>query len=478
MPHPVGTPERPLKVAVVGAGPSGFYAIASLYKRAGLEVQVDLFDRLPTPYGLVRGGVAPDHQQIKSIAKKYHETAQHGGFRFFGNVKIGKDLSVAELEERYHQIVWAIGNETDKRLGIEGETLHGVHSATEFVGWYNGHPDFRDRFFALDRAKRVVVIGNGNVSMDVARILAHDPKVLGETDIAAHAHEMLERSTVEEVVVLGRRGPAEAAFSPKEVKELGELEGVDLVVDPEQVKLDPVSETWMQTPEAPRTAVKNVEFLREVAARGPGTNRRKIRLVFLASPLAFLGTDHVTAVRVAKNELRFVDGEPKAKETGETFELGCELAFKAVGYRGIPLEGVPFDEMSGTIPNAEGRVLAKAGLPDILPRHYVVGWAKRGPTGLIGTNGPDANATVDHQVEDIVGKTDVEEPTASPIEELLAERQVDVATFADWLRLDLAEIVRGKEKGKVREKFCSVEEMMDEIRRLRPSGREADGGAS
>ncbi len=220
----VGTPERPLRVAVVGSGPSGFYAIASIYKRAGLEAKVDLFDRLPTPYGLVRGGVAPDHQNIKVIAKKYHETAQHPGFRFFGHTRIGKDITVAELAERYDAIVWAVGNESDKRLGIPGEDLPGVHSATELVGWYNGHPDYRDRSFALDRAHRVVVIGNGNVSMDVARILARDAKELADSDIAHYAHEVLEKSTVEEVVVLGRRGPAEAAFSPKEVKELGELD--------------------------------------------------------------------------------------------------------------------------------------------------------------------------------------------------------------------------------------------------------------
>jgi ferredoxin/flavodoxin---NADP+ reductase len=461
----VGTPDRPLRVAVVGSGPSGFYAIASIYKRLGLVANVDLFDRLPTPYGLVRGGVAPDHQNIKVIAKKYHETAQHQGFRFFGHVKIGTDVTVAELAERYDAIVWAVGNESDKRLGIPGEDLPGVHSATELVGWYNGHPDYRDRSFALDRAKRVVVIGNGNVSMDVARILARDAKELADSDIAHYAHEVLEKSTIEEVVVLGRRGPAEAAFSPKEVKELGDLEGVDLVVDSAQVALDPVSEAWMKTPEAPRTATKNVEFLKEVAARGASSGNRKIRLEFLAGPAAFEGSDRLERVRVMKNELTFVDGEPRATPTGETWTIDCELAFKAVGYRGIPLEGVPFDDKSGIVPNREGRVLDKPG-GAVVTGHYVVGWAKRGPTGLIGTNGPDANATIDNLVIDLVGQ-ELPEPKGGPIEKLLEERKVHVTSFGDWLGLDASEVSRGQAKGKVREKFASVDEMLAEITRLR-----------
>jgi len=461
----VGTPDRPLRVAVVGSGPSGFYAIASIYKRAGLEAQVDLFDRLPTPYGLVRGGVAPDHQNIKVIAKKYHETAQHPGFRFFGHTMIGKDITVADLEARYDAIVWAVGNESDKRLGIPGEDLPGVHSATELVGWYNGHPDFRSRSFALDHAKRVAVVGNGNVSMDVARILARNAKELADSDIAHYAHEMLEKSTIEEVVVLGRRGPAEAAFSPKEVKELGELDDVDLVVDAQQVTLDAVSEAWMKNPDAPRTAIKNVEFLRECAAKGPGTAGRRIRLEFLASPVAFQGDGKLERVRIMKNALSFVDGEPRATATGETWTLDCQLAFKAVGYRGIPVEGVPFDDKNGIIPNIEGRVLEHAG-GAVRPGHYVVGWAKRGPTGLIGTNGPDANATIEMLVADLVGK-ELPAPAGGPIEALLDEKKVHHTSFQDWLGLDASEVSRGQAKGKIREKYASVEEMLAEIQRIR-----------
>lgn len=467
MAAPVGTQERPLRVAVVGSGPSGFYAVEAYYKQDALTVEIDLFDRLPTPYGLVRGGVAPDHQSIKNIARKYHKTATSPGFRFFGNVMLGRDLTVDDLLGRYDQIVYAVGNESDRRMGIPGEDYVGVSSATAFVGWYNGHPDFRHCEFGLDKAKRVVVVGNGNVAMDVSRILARDPEELADTDIADYALEALRASTVTEIVVLGRRGPAQAAFSPKEIKEIGRLETADLMVDAEHVALDPVSQAWMDSGQAPRTAQKNLDFLREIADRGARGNKRQIRLEFLASPQSFEGdaTGHLSAVKVVRNELYDHKGTPRPRATDETFTIEAQLAFKAIGYRGVPIEGVPFHEKWGIIPNIEGRVTESADSEALVPRQYVVGWAKRGPTGLIGTNGPDAQATVAKALEDVASLDP--DATGGSTTDMLAERGVDYATWDDWERLDEQEQLLGQSVGKLRQKFTSIEAMMNEVRRLR-----------
>ncbi|MEM9408694.1 MAG: FAD-dependent oxidoreductase [Acidobacteriota bacterium] len=466
MANTLGSPERPLRVAVVGSGPSGFYAIGALFK-SDHEVEVDLFDRLPTPFGLVRGGVAPDHQKIKNVVRIYDKTAAHEKFRFFGNVKVGRDVSVEELLEHYDQVVLAVGNESDRSMGIPGEDLEGVYSATEFVGWYNGHPDFQDRSFGLDRATRVGVVGNGNVSMDVTRILAQSPDDLAETDITDTALEALRNSSVRDIYILGRRGPAQAAFSSKEIREIGELETATLCVDPEAVDLDELSTSWLET--QPRSSVRNVEYLQEKAGAEPGQGRN-VHCKFLVSPVELLGEDgKLRAARIQHNELYASDdGTPRPRGTDLHEELELDLVFKAVGYRGVPIEGVPFHERWGTFHNEEGRITeGEGGAP--IPRLYVVGWAKRGPSGLIGTNGPDSQATVAKMLEDLDSLADQAAVARGPesIASLLESREVDWVTYEDWQKLDAEEVRRGEAKGKVREKFTDVASMMTAIGELR-----------
>ncbi len=467
--YPVGDEARALRVAVVGSGPSAFYAVEALFQVGGLRVRVDMIDRLPAPYGLVRGGVAPDHQKIKTVVRVYEKVAAHPGFRFFGNVRLGRDVQVDDLTMRYDQLVYAVGNESDRRMGIPGEDLAGVHSATSFVGWYNGHPDHRDRLFDLAAATRVAVVGNGNVAMDVTRILVKDPAELVETDIAAPALEALRHSRVREVVLLGRRGPAQAAFSPKEIAEIGDLRGVDLVVAAEDAALDEASRRWLEQG-APRSAQKNAHYLEERSRRGEGSAARKVRCRFFLSPVEAVGQDgRVRALRLERNALVAAeDGEPRARGTGEVETLEVQLVLAAIGYRGVPIPGVPFDERAGIIPNAGGRVLdPRTGAA--VPGQYVVGWAKRGPTGLIGTNSPDSKATVEVMIEDLRGARAPALPAddAESLPRLLRARGVDFVSYEDWQRLDRHEVERGQPVGKVREKLTSVEDMMRAVRDLR-----------
>lgn len=468
--RPIGSTERPLRVAVVGSGPSGFYAIAALFKVDGVKADVDLFDRLPTPFGLVRGGVAPDHQKIKNVIRVYNRTARHERFRFFGNVELGRDISVDDLRRHYDQVVYATGNESDRKMGIPGEDLPGVHSATEFVGWYNGHPDFQDRSFDLASARRVAVVGNGNVAMDVTRVLARSPDELAPTDITAESLAVLRESRVEEIVLLGRRGPAQAAFSPQEIKEIGALEGVSLLVTEQAMDLDEVSRTWLEE-SAARSAQRNVAYLTEIAGAQAGAGDRLVTCRFLVSPIELLAGDdgRVNRVVIEKNELyASADGTPRPRGAGETETLGVDLVFKAVGYRGVPLPGVPFHERWGILPNDEGRLQTEPD-GDVVPGQYVVGWAKRGPTGLIGTNSPDSTATVTKMLEDIDGVSAPADPAKTPraILDLLRERDVDFVTFDDWTRLDEDEVRRGEARNKVREKYTDVESMMATVNRLR-----------
>ena len=448
---------RTIKVAIVGAGPSGFYAAQAL-QRAQLDIEVDFIDRLPTPYGLVRGGVAPDHPSIKRIVKSYDAVAQQPGVRFFGNVTLGRDITVDDLKARYDGIFYAVGNESDRKLGIPGEDLEGVHSATEFVFWYNGHPDFVDRGSRLDRARRVVVIGNGNVAMDVARVLGRDPEELAATDIPSAALEELRGSTVREVILIGRRGPAQAAYSPKEIQELGKLESCDLVITPRYAELDDATRTWMTDHQVPANVQANIDYVNEVSLRGEGERERKIRCWFLASPVEFIGQNgHLTHIRFVRNELVSRGGRLSALPTEESWLEPVQLAFKAIGYRGVPIPGVPFREDWGHIPNEAGRVLHDVR-GQVLRGQYVVGWAKRGPSGLIGSNRPDSKATVEAFLEDL--------PTLpAPASEedlalLLAARGVRAVSWEDWKRLEAEEDRAGAELGKVREKFTSVPQML------------------
>ncbi len=456
-----GSPHHPLRVAIVGSGPSGFYAAEALAREKDLAVRVDMFDRLPTPYGLVRGGVAPDHQKIKQVVAVYERVASAPGFRFFGNVKLGQDLPTAELLGLYDMVVYAVGNESDRRLGVPGEDLAGSHSATEFVGWYNGHPDHRGKSFDL-AVEAAAVIGIGNVAMDVTRVLAQDPGRLAATDIAAYALDALRQSRVRTIYLLGRRGPAQAAFSPAEIQEIGELESSDLVVRPEDTVVDDRSKQDLEDP----AAKKNVGYLIEHAKKGEGSRTRKVRLQLCASPAELIGENgRVAAIKVEKNTL-VPDGRGsvKAQGTGQFETLRVGLVFRSVGYRGIPIAGVPFDEKAGRIPNAEGRVTdPQTGAP--LTGQYVVGWAKRGPSGLIGTNRADSAATVKAMLEDLrAGKL---KPgcaaAAGDVEILLRGRNARFVTFSDWKTLDRIELERGKAAGKIREKFTRVPEMLDAL---------------
>jgi ferredoxin--NADP+ reductase len=468
--HEVGSAPRPLRVAIIGSGPSGFYAADALLRAENLTVAVDMFDRLPTPFGLVRGGVAPDHQKIKSVIRVYEKTAGDERFRFFGNVKLGADVAVDDLARCYDHVVFAVGNESDRQMGIPGEGLAGVDSATAFVGWYNGHPDYRELTFDLAGARRVAVVGNGNVAIDVARILARNPEELADTDIADYALAALRQSSVREVLILGRRGPAQAAFSPKEIQEIGELAGCDLVVEPREAELDEVSQRWLESDDAPRSAHRNVEYLATQAQKGEGNEPRKVRCRFLVAPVELLGKGgKLRAVKLERGVLEpDAHGVPRPRGTGEFDTEDVQLLFRAIGYRGVPIPGVPFDERAGIIPNVDGRVLdPKAKKP--LPGRYVVGWAKRGPTGLIGTNSPDSKATVQAMLEDLRGAraAALAKDHRDAVVRLLRERKVDFVSYDDWRALDAHEVARGKAAGKVREKVTRVEEMMEVIRAAR-----------
>jgi ferredoxin--NADP+ reductase len=465
---PPGTPDNPLRVAVIGAGPAGFYATEHILRHEGTVAEVDLFDRLPTPYGLVRGGVAPDHPKIKSVIRVYEKTAARDGFRFFGNVKVGEDISVEDLERHYHAIVYSFGSETDRHLGIPGEELPGSHAATAFVGWYNGHPDYAELEFDLS-CERAVVIGNGNVATDVARMLALTEAELRETDTADHAIEPLVNSNVREILILGRRGPAQVAFTNPELRELGEMKDADVIVDPAQMELDPLSRAYLESEAANITARKNVEILTEFSERQPQGKRKRIVLRFLASPVEVKGVGKCQSLVIGRNELVERDGAIRAQDTGEREEIECGLVLRSVGYTGIPIEGIPFDERRGTILNRGGRVLDSHDAGHRLG-HFAAGWIKRGPSGVIGTNKKDAQETVDHLVEDVEAGMVLapEAPDPAAVESLLAEREVRFISFPAWQAIDQAEVARGEPHGRPRVKFCSVEEMLEAARDADP----------
>lgn len=459
----MGSPDVPnarFRIAVVGSGPAGFYTAEHLLKRRpSLDVAVDMYERLPVPFGLVRFGVAPDHQKIKSATKAFERTATDPAFRFFGNVEIGREVSVEELRRHYHAVCFATGAETDRRMGIPGEDLAGSHTATEFVAWYNGHPDYRDREFDLT-AERVAVVGVGNVAVDVARILCRLNEELARTDIADHALEALAASRVREVYILGRRGPAQAAFTNAEVRELGEMPGADIEVVAEEIALDPLSEEDVAQA-GDRTLDRKLEILRSFVGRAPAGHPRKLVLRFLVSPTEVLGDadGRVRAIRVVRNELhRSDDGTLRPRATDVTEEIPVDLVFRSVGYRGVAVPGVPFDDRRGRIPNDRGRVLTEAGGVPV-PGLYTSGWIKRGPSGVIGTNKPDAGETADAIAEDLAeGRLTVPDD-AKDLGALVRERHPGVLSFDDWKRLDADEIARGTAAGRPRVKYVTADEV-------------------
>lgn len=459
----IGTPERPVRVAVIGAGPAGFFVADALLRCASPVFDVDVFDRLPTPFGLVRSGVAPDHQKIKSITKTFERTAKTDRFRFLGNVEVGKDVSAAELAAHYDQVVWAVGSTSDRRLGIPGEELADVHAATAFIGWYNAHPDFRDFPFDLG-TERAVVVGGGNVALDIARVLLRGHDELARTDIAAHAITALRASRVREVVVLARRGPAEVAFTPRELEDMADLAGVRVVIDRSVVEAEA-----LQLDALEGQARKNVEIMLALARAAPKVATRTLRIELLASPVEVLGREgqRVRGVRVERNELvRGADG-PKARGTGRHFEIEAGLVFRSIGYFGVPLPGVPFDTKAGVIPNRDGRVMEGGA---VVPGAYAVGWIGRGPQGLIGANRAHAQAVALKMIEDVSTSAPAKDElrTHAAIDTLLARRGLRVTTYADWSSLDALEVEAGRAEGKVREKVATVEEMMNHLVRTRP----------
>jgi ferredoxin--NADP+ reductase len=460
----LGTAARPARIAIIGAGPAGFYAAEALLKQRDLVCSIDFFNRFPTPFGLVREGVAPDHQSIKNVTRIYDKIAQSTNVRYFGNVTFGIDIMHEDLKPLYDQIIYAVGAQTDRRMNIPGEDLTGSCPATMFVGWYNGHPDYCDLTFDLSH-ERAIVVGNGNVAMDVARILVTDPDELAKTDIADYALETLRRSNVREVVMLGRRGPAQAAFTNAELKEFGELAGVDVMVDPADVELDELSAASLADD---KVATKNVELLRTYAAKTEHTAPRRIRMRFLVSPVEVIGENgRVVAVKTERNRLvQDSSGAVRAKGTGafETIEAG--LILRSVGYRGVSLPGVPFDESTYTIPNVAGRVVHDS-TGETVPGEYVVGWIKRGPSGVIGTNKPDAVSTVTAMVEDLAVLPGIPDENRDPerIHALLKARKPEYVTYADWKVLDTHEVECGAPQGRPRVKATTVPEMLDIIRK-------------
>ena len=457
-----GTEAQPLRVAIVGAGPTGFYATDQLFRQPELVVDVDLYDRVPTPYGLVRAGVAPDHQKIKAVTAAFDKVAAHPRFRFFGGVELGRHLSVDDLRAHYHMIIYTTGAQTDRRMGIPGEDLQRSHAATEFVAWYNGHPDYRDLTFDLSQ-ERAAVVGVGNVAADVARILSRTPEELAATDIADYALEALSASRIREVYVLGRRGPAQAAFTNPEVRELGELAGADVSAIPEEVELDELTRQVLER--APdRATQKKVEILKEFSRRAPTGKPKRLVMRFLVSPVELLddGRGGVGRMRLVKNRLyATATGTLQPKATGEFDELSVGLVFRSVGYRGVPLPGVPFNDDWGVILNEKGRVLDSQTKQPLVGQ-YTAGWIKRGPTGVIGTNKPDAAETVSGMLEDLARDIHLRpaDPTPQAVERMVRERQPQYLSYQDWLKLDDIETGRGKETGRPRVKFTRVKDML------------------
>jgi ferredoxin--NADP+ reductase len=470
MSSPAGTAENPLRVAVIGSGPAGLYAAGQLLGREDPVVYVDVFDRLPTPWGLVRAGVAPDHPKIKSVTRVFEKTARKPGFRFHGNVEVGTDVSHEELMAAYHAVIYAVGSAGDRRLGIEGEDLPGSAAATEFVAWYNGHPDYAAVEFDLS-CRTAVVVGNGNVALDVARMLALSVDELAVTDIADHALEALRHSQIEEIVVLGRRGPAQAAFTNPELRELADLELADVIIEQADMELDAHSAAALEV--ADGTTKRNVETLTKYAETPPAGRPRRIVLRFLVSPVAIEGTDRVEAVVVERNELVADEqGVVRARPTGQRERIPTGLVLRSIGYVGTPLPGVPFDGRRSTLLNQEGRVIdPESGVP--LSGVYAAGWIKRGPSGVIGTNKKCAQETTDLLLADHAeGRLPEPEQSADELLELLHAR-THVVDYTGWEAIDAHERSLGEPAGRPRVKLVHRPELLERARPLSTSS--ADG---
>ena len=429
-----------VRVAIVGSGPSGFYTADALIK-SGADCEIDVIDRLPTPFGLIRAGVAPDHQKTKNVSRAYEKTALNDSVAYFGNVDVGKDVGIEDLKGLYDAVVLAIGSPYDRKLGVPGEDKKGVFGSADFVGWYNGHPDFRDLEPDLN-TKAVVVIGNGNVAIDCARVLVKTPDEMSTTDIATHAADAIHAAPLEDVYMVGRRGPVEAKFTNVELREMGELQECTPIIDAAKIPGEVPAEEEMSDRDR-RLKDKNLGTLRSFVDAEPAGRKRRVHFQFYASPVEILGEDIVKGIRLEKTEVR--DG--RAVGTGETYDIPCGIVIPAIGYQGQPLDGVPFDERNGVIQNDEGRVAEGV---------YAVGWIRRGPTGVIGTNKHDGDAASRQIQEDC---TDGGKAGRAGLKDLLTEKSVRWVDYSDWQKIDEAEKSAAAE-GAPRRKLTRIPEML------------------
>lgn len=446
--------QTPLQIAVVGSGPSGFYAAEALL-RCGHPVRINIFERLPTPFGLVRSGVAPDHPKLKQSISVFERIVQSPEVNFFGNVTVGLDISVEELRETHHAIVFAYGSQNDRRMNIPGEDLTGSHTATEFVGWYNGHPDYRDRNFDLDQ-EAVAIIGQGNVAADVCRILTKPVDQLRTSDIAEHALDELSRSRVRDIYVIGRRGPAQAKFTTKELRELTAISDSVATVDPSDLSLGSACQTELSD-HTNAAAAKNLEIFRSISVNSPGSAKRTIHFRFYASPVELLGMQRVQQLSLVRNALQGPAFSQVAIPSGAIQNLSCGLVFRSIGYQGSPMPGLPFDFSRGILPNRKGRIVdgerTQSGM-------YVTGWLKRGPSGIIGTNRADSIETVEALLADLPVLLTAPKLGMESLMPILERRCGCIVQLADWQSIDAAEIERGRKRGKPREKFVRIEDML------------------
>ncbi|MFE3543983.1 FAD-dependent oxidoreductase [Nocardia sp. NPDC059177] len=458
---PLSTPARPpkdlgtLRVAIVGAGPAACYAADELLRRS--DVEVEMFDRLPTPWGLIRAGVAPDHSGTKGVANMFDSAFRRDTLQYYLNVEVGEHIDHQELLAHHHAVIYAVGASSDRRLGVPGEDLPGSHSATEFVAWYNGHPDFAEREFDLS-GERAVIVGNGNVALDVARVLTAHPDELAKTDIADHALDALRRSNIREVVILGRRGPLQGAYSSPEFLALTHMQGVDVIIDPAELELDPHSRAQLDDPNIEPSLRLKYQLAQEYSQATPDPANKRIVFRYLATPTAVHGEEHARALEFAHNELTEENGQLVATATDRTETLDTGLVLRAIGYRGVPVAGLPFDERRGTVPSEHGRVIEAT---EPVPGVYVSGWIKRGPRGVIGSNRLDAEETVEALISDfIAGKLTAPTGDRAALQALLAQRQPDLVDRKGWKTIDQAEKSAGKSAGRPRVKFTTRADLL------------------
>ncbi|MFI7668772.1 FAD-dependent oxidoreductase [Nocardia sp. NPDC049526] len=463
---PIVTPARPpkelgtLRVAIVGAGPAACYAADELLRRC--DVEVEMFDRLPTPWGLVRAGVAPDHPGTKTVSGLFESAFRRETLQYYLNVEVGSHITHEELLAHHHAVIYAVGASSDRRLGVPGEDLPGSHSATEFVAWYNGHPDYADRKFDLS-GERAVIVGNGNVALDVARVLTVDPDELAKTDIADHALDALRGSNIREVVVLGRRGPLQAAYTSPEFLALTHLKGIDVIVEEADLTLDPSSQALLDDPEVEPSLELKYTLAKEYAAGRRDPANKRIVFRYLVSPTALHGADHVESVEFAHNELVSENGQLVARTTDRSETLDAGLVLRSIGYKGEPIKDLPFDERRAVVPNEHGRVIGEDGVP--VPGVYVSGWIKRGPRGVIGSNRVDSEETVEHLLADFTaGKLGVPQADRAALKALIGQRQADLVDREGWKAIDTAEKSAGKASGRPRVKLTTREDLLKATR--------------